>query len=161
MNNQQNRLSDNTKIYLAILNITSWVGISCNAEHLYGHLILCEESDVNIDNIEDYNVKYVGENIEIRRPLTFELATLLDQKDGYGRNLRRYRLVESDPEFAKENPEYITTNRFDTFDQIVNAGIEKWRELNIDCPFISLYNGEKYYANSYNPSATIILRYGE
>lgn len=152
---------DNPKIYLAILNITSWVGISCGAEHLYGNLILCEKSDVNIDNVEEYNVKYLGENIEIRRSLTFEIATLLDKKDGHGCNMRRYRLGESDPEFASENPDYITTNRFDTFDQIVNAGVEKWRELNIDCPFISLYNGEKYYANSYNPSSTVILKYGE
>jgi arginine decarboxylase len=38
-----------------------------------------------------------------------------------------------------------------------NAGIEKWKELDIDCPFISLYEGEKYAANSYEPSNTVTL----
>ena len=60
-------------------------------------------------------------------------------------------------ELIKEFPDLGTTNRFDTFEEVVNAGIEKWKELNLDCPFISLFEGEKYTANSYEPSTTVIL----
>lgn len=71
----------NNRIYLAILNITSWAGQCSDAEHLYAHLILSENEKVNIDNVEEYNVKYLGERIEMRRPLTLELAKHLDKKD--------------------------------------------------------------------------------
>ncbi len=140
------------QIYLAVLNITSWAGQCGDAEHVYGNLILSTQESVNIDNIEDWNVKYLGKNIEIKRPLTLELAMQLDKKDGHNSNQRALR-------YAKENPEYGLTNRFDTFEQVVNAGVEKWKELNIDCPFISLYEGKKYEANSYEPSDTLILHY--
>jgi len=148
------------RIYLAILNITSWVGQCGDAEHVYAHLILSEKENVNIDNVEEFNVNYLGEKIELRRPLTLELAKQLDKKDGHNSNQRAYRICNEDPEFAKENPDYGKTNRFDTFEQAVNAGIEKWKELNINCPFISLYEGEKYKANSYEPSTTVVLQYG-
>ena len=148
------------RIYLAILNITSWVGQCGDAEHVYAHLILSENEKVNIDNVEEFNVKYLGERIELRRPLTLELAKQLDKKDGHNSNQRAFRICNEDPEFAKENPDYAKTNRFDTFEQAVNAGIEKWKELDINCPFISLYEGEKYKANSYEPSTTVVLQYG-
>lgn len=148
------------RIYLSILNITSWVGTCTDAEHVYAHLILSEHKEVNIDNVEDWNVKYLGERIELRRPLTLELAKQLDKKDGHRTNQRHFITCNEDPEFAKENPDYGTTNRFDTFEQAVNAGIEKWKELNIDCPFISLFEGRKYTANNYEPSSTVVLQYG-
>jgi hypothetical protein len=148
------------RIYLAILNITSWVGQCGDAEHVYAHLILSVNENVNIDNIEEYNVNHLGEEIELRRPLTLEIAKQLDKKDGHNSNQRAFRLYNEDPDFAKENPDYGKTNRFDSFEEAVNAGIEKWKELNIDCPFISLYEGEKYKANNYEPSTTVILQYG-
>ena len=149
------------KIYLAILNITSYAGQCADAEHVYGHLILSTNPEVNTDNIEDSNVRYLGKSIEIRRPLTLELAKALDEKDGHRIHQRRFRLLTEDPEWIKEFPDSGTTDRFDTFDEAVNAGIEKWKELDIDCPFISLYEGSKYKANSYEPSTTVILQYGE
>lgn len=129
------------KIYLVILNITSYTGI--DAEHVYGNLILSDKKNVNIDNIEEYNVRYLGKNIEVKRPMTRELARQLDKKDGYGLNQRRLINFENNP----DNPDYTDcglTNRFDTIDQVVNAGIKKYKELNIECPFISLYEGNKY-----------------
>ena len=147
------------RIYLAILNITSWAGQCGDAEHVYAHLILSEKETVTISNVEEYNVNYLGEKIELRRPLTLELAKQLDKKDGHNSNQRAFRICNEDHEFAKENPDYGKTNRFDTFEQAVNVGIEKWKELNIDCPFISLYEGGKYKANSYEPSTTIVIQY--
>lgn len=147
-------------IYLAILNITSWVGVCGDAEHLYGHLILCERN-INIDDIVEWNVSHLGEKIEIRRPLTLELAKKLDKKDKFNSNQRAFRIFNEDPEFAIENPEYGTTIRFDTFDEVVRAGVEKWKELDINCPFISLYEGDKYHKNDYCEAETIILQYGD
>lgn len=148
-------------IKLAILNITSWVGQCANAEHVYAHLILSENDQVTIDNVEEYNVKYLGDRIELTQPLTLELAKKLDKKDGYNSNQRSFRMYNENPEFAKKHPEYGRTNRFDTFEQAVNAGIDKWKELDIKCPFISLYEGEKYKANSYEQSSTVILNYDQ
>jgi hypothetical protein len=145
------------KTYLAILNITSWVGTSSDAEHVYGHLILSSKKEVTVDNVEDWNVNYLGEKIEIRRPLTLKLAKSLDKKDGRNTNQRHFRMIQDDPKLINEFPDLGTTNRFDTFEEVVNAGIEKWKELGLDCPFISLYEGEKYTANSYEPSTTVIL----
>jgi len=146
-------------IYLAILNITSWAGQCSDATHLYGKLILCEMKGVTIDNVHEWNVSHLGKSIEIQRPLTLELAKSLDKKSGGHSYQRAYRIVTDNPEMIKDMEYYGYTNKFDTFDQIVNAGIEKWKELNINCPFISLYEGEKYEANDYEPSTTVILQY--
>lgn len=145
------------KIYLAILNITSWVGQCGDAEHVYGHLILSNIAEVTVDNVEEWNVKYLGENIEITRPLTLEIAKALDKKDGDKTYQGYFRMIQDKDKFIEEYPEITVTNRFDTFEEVVNAGIEKWKELNIECPFISLYEGKKYTANSYEPTSTVIL----
>jgi len=67
-------------VYLAILNITSWTGQCADATHVYGKLILCEQAGVTVDNIQEYNVKYLGNGIKIQRPLTEKLAKELDKK---------------------------------------------------------------------------------
>ncbi len=136
-------------IHLAILNITSWVGCDSSAEHLYGMLILSERPDVTVENVHEWSVRYLGQEIKLQRKLTPELAQKLDKKDGHNSNMRALR-------YAAENPEMGYTERFDTFDEVVDAGIEKWKELGLNCPFISLYEGSRYEANSYNSSATVI-----
>jgi hypothetical protein len=141
-------------IYLAILNITSDIGVCPDAEHLYGKLILSENENINIHNVEDWNISFLGKKIEIQQPLTLKIAKKLDKKDGGNIHQRKYR-------YAKDNPEYGFTQRFDTFEEIVATGIAKWKELNLNCPFISLYEGKKYMANSYEPSTTVILQYGD
>lgn len=146
------------RVHLAVLNITSWSGQCADAIHVYGNLILSTQDKVTIDNVEDWNVKYLGENIEITQPMTLDLAIKLDQIDGGKSYQRAYHMkeqVKDDQDFD----EYLNTIRFETFEQVVNAGIKKWKELNIDCPFISLYDGTKYKANSYEPSNTVILQY--
>lgn len=152
----ENNKSQNIK--LAILNITSWSGMCPGATHLYGHLILCDK-DVSIENISDWNVKYLGESIEIRRVITKEIAEKLDAKDGHNTYSRIFRQMTEDPELLRVSPEYGTVNRFDTFQEVVDAGIAKWEELKLECPFISLYEGRTYYANSYSPDETVILQY--
>ncbi len=121
------------KIHLAIINITSWVGMCSDAEHVYGTFILSSRDDVNVNNIEEHNVKYLGENIELFRSLTLKGAQELDKKDG-GFNIyeRHYR---------KGNAQ---TNRFNTIKEVVDSGIAKYYKLGLKCPLISLYEGEKY-----------------
>lgn len=150
--------TENKKIYLAILNITSWAGQCSGATHLYGHLVLCDK-DISIENITDWNVKYMGENIEIRQVITKEIAEKLDAKDGHDTYSRIFRYMTEDPELLNTSPEYGTVNRFDTFQEVVDAGIAKWKELKLECPFIILYEGRRYYANSYGPDETVILQY--
>lgn len=152
---------DYSNINLAILNITSWCGQCADATHVYGHLILCSYDEITINTVEEWGVTSMGEAIELKRPLTLELAKVLDKKSGGHSNQRALRLVTEEPEFLIENPDYAQTNRFDTFDEVVKAGIEKWKELDLNCPFISLYEGDKYVANNYEPSTTVILQYGE
>ena len=72
------------RIFLVILNITSWAGQCGDAEHVYGHLILSEKENVDINNVEEWNVNHLGTKIEIFRPLTLEFAKKLDKKEGGG-----------------------------------------------------------------------------
>lgn len=113
------------KIYLAILNITSWAGQCADAEHVYGNLILSKTEKVNIDNVEEYNVKYLGENIEIRQPLTLEIAIKLDQKDS-GNSHQSIFYMKNELENNEDFYNVLNTNRFETFDEVVNAGIKKY-----------------------------------
>lgn len=136
--------------HLAILNITSWAGYDTSAEHLYGTLILSERPDVTIENVHEWSVRYLGQEIKIQRKLTEELARRLDKKDGHNSNTRALR-------YAAENPEMGYTERFDNFDQVVDAGIEKWKELGLNCPFISLYEGSRYEANHHNKYSTVVV----
>ena len=148
-------------ITLAILNITSWSGQCADATHVYGSLILCERAGVSIDNVEDHNVKYLGDKIEIQRELTEKLAEGLDKKSGGNSYRRAFRMVNEDPSIVENMEFFGYTEKFDTFDEVVSAGVQKWKELDIKCQFISLFEGEKYVANRYEPSITVILNYGE
>ena len=132
------------KIYLAVLNITSWVGQCGDAVHVYGNLILSTKKDITVDNVDEWNVKYIGEDIELSREISFEEAQTIDIKEqNHGINQRHWRHGDK------------RINKFDTFEQVVNSGIEKWKELNLDCPFISLFEGEKYVTK--NEGSTVIL----
>lgn len=150
-----------------------WMNLKCSLYNIIwrfythhcpkcGTLILSEKENVTVDNVEDNNVKYLGKNIELKRPLTLDLVKQLDLKDGGNSNQRAYRWANDGEhaDFIKEYPDTGLTERFDTFEQIVDFAVAKWKELNIDCPFISLYKGDKYYKNKYNASETVILQYG-
>lgn len=144
-------MQEEKKIYLAILNITSWAGQCSDADHVYGTLILSEREAVTVDNVEEWNIKYLGENIEVKQTLTPELAKRLDERDGGNSNRR---LITE----YQDNPTLATTSRFYTFQQVVNAGIETWKTMKLDCPFISLYEGRKYIANEFESSNTVIIK---
>lgn len=131
------------KITLAILNITSWAGLCADATHVYGKLILCDKESINLDNVTEWNVNHLGDDIELRQPMTLQMAIKLDAKDGgktYQRAVRLRATFENDPDFE----ELYNTNRFDTFEEVENFAIAKWKELKLDCPFISLYESNKY-----------------
>jgi len=96
---------DNIK--LAILNITSWCGQCADAEHVYGHLILCNSDKITIETVEEWGVSSMGESIELRRPLTLELAKVLDKKCGGHSNQRAFRLVTEEPEFIIETDDEL------------------------------------------------------
>lgn len=134
------------KVHLAIINIISWAGQCADAEHVYGHLILSTNKEVTVDNVEEYNVKYLGNKIELKREISLAEAIALDAKDQTG------GAYEYDWNMGNKD-----TVRFKTFSQVVEAGVKAWRALGIDCPLISLYEGEKYYANEYEPSDTVII----
>lgn len=118
-------------IHLAIINISSWVGYDPEAEHIYGNLILSEHENVTIDNVDENAVKYLGEKIELEQPLTKEIAKALDEKNEedvyHHQYLRRY-----------------STNRFETDERIIEIAKQKYEELQLDCPMINLFEGEKY-----------------
>ena len=125
--------TEQKKVYLAVLDITSFSGISADAEHVYGYLILSTRPEVTIANIEEHIVSSLGKVIKLEYEMSIEDAIALDKKDSSGGIYRRqWELGER------------TTGRFNTFEQAVAAGIAKWKELGLDCPFISLYEGEKY-----------------
>lgn len=149
------------KVKLAILNITSYTGQCSGATHVYGKLILCTQKDVTLENISQYNIKYLAKNnsFEIRRPLTKKLAKELDKKGGGNTYQRHFRIIEENPDMLEEMSYFGYTEKFDTIPQVVDAGIAKWKKLDINCPFISLYEGEIYKPNKYEASETVILHY--
>jgi len=131
-------------VNLVILNITSWTGVSPDAHHVYGRLILCENPSVTVDNVEGFNIKFLGKNIELHQPLTMEAAIKLDKKDG-GKNYQdEVELMEEYPGRFDHMECWGKTNRFDTFEEVENFAITEWRKLNLGCPFISLYEDSKY-----------------
>lgn len=134
-------MKNKEKIYLAILNITSYEGQCADAEHVYGNLILSKRPEVTLENLTEWNIKYLGENIEITQPLTLEIAKKLDKKEGGSLYRRMFLHVQENPEDFEQDGK---TNRFNTFEEVERFGILKWKELNLDCPFISLYEGERY-----------------
>ena len=139
---QEEEKEEKAKVTLVILNITSWAGQCSDATHVYGNLILCDKPEVTIDNVDEWNVKHVGENIELRQLLTLEFAKKLDAKDGGETYQRHYRYANRE---GNDYPdEYRTTDKLDNLLEVENFAIAKWRELNLGCPFISLYEGEKY-----------------
>lgn len=127
---------------LAILNITSWSGLCADAEHVYGTLVICTDPEVTIDNVEEYSVSCCRLKHELYKEITFAQAKLLDEKDG-GVHFRRAWKAGNK-----------RTTRFNEFAEVECVAIEKWKELSLDCPFISLYHGEKY-------DGTIILMPGD
>jgi hypothetical protein len=128
----------NYKPCLCVLNISSWVGYSPDAEHVYGKLKFIQQNTdddyglITIDNIEEW--RPAGEEIQLRKKLTIEQAKIFDQKDGSGYSWRR----------AVELDKRATTDRFDSFDEINKVGVKKYKSLKLDCPFISLFEWEKF-----------------
>jgi len=128
-------------ITLAVLNITSYAGQCSDATHVYGKLILCNKPDITIDNVTEWNVKFIGKNVEIRQPLTLAIAKKLDSKDKGKTYQRHFKYISEDNNYPEE---YKTVNKFDTFEEIELFAINKWKELKLNCTFISLYEGEIY-----------------
>jgi hypothetical protein len=121
---------------LCVLNITSWAGYSIGATHFYGKLVLvkqCTDPDyglITLDTIEDWSPS--GEEIELKKVLTIKDAKLLDEKEGghgWEGSVRRGRML---------------SNKFNSIEEVIKFGIKKYKQLKLNCDFISLYEGEKF-----------------
>lgn len=102
------------------------------ASHVYGTLSLSDKKTITIKNITDYNVKYIGERLNLEQPLTVKEALKLDKVDGGDYYMRLQRQGD------------IMSERFRNIDEIVVSAKKKYKELKLDCPMIILYNGEKF-----------------
>ena len=120
-------------IHLIVLNIICWYGISAGATHYYARIIFVSRADVTLDNIREFDIATFGEWIELKRVRTRKECEKLDFCDG-GDSHRR--------EFDSGKP--VETARFDSIDQITQAGILYWRGLEYNVPFISLKAGKKF-----------------
>ncbi len=132
------------QITLCILNITSFTGQCSDASHVYGKLILCNKPEINIDNIEEWNINHIGTKIELHQPLTLKIAKKLDKKDGGHHYEREVRLMIEYPKIGDGLDYWGKTDRFDLFEEVEDFAINEWKKLNLACSFISLYEGEKY-----------------
>jgi hypothetical protein len=122
---------------LCVLNITSWMGYSPDAEHVYGHLTLVEQPDdpdygpINIDTIEDWRPG--GEVIELKKRITLDEAKLLDKKSNGHSYERNFMLGGRTP-----------INKFNSIEEVTKYAIRKYKNLKLNCDFISLYEWEKF-----------------
>ncbi|MFN3555647.1 MAG: hypothetical protein ACK4VN_06770 [Bacteroidales bacterium] len=120
-------------IRMVILNITQWDINYSVPWHYYGKLILCTDPQVTFHNIKQFDVTKLGENIPVFRELSRKEAVKMDfMKGGYN--------------YAEMwDHEEKTTFRFREKEDLVEAGIKMFRELNLDVPFISVLEGKKYH----------------
>ncbi len=122
---------------LCVLNITSWQGISPDAEHVYGHLILVQQNTdpdyglISVDNIDDWRPG--GEKIQLKKTLTLEEARLLDQK--HGGHTYEYSILRGTK---------TKTGSFNSITELTKFAIKKYKRMKLDCDFISLYQWEKF-----------------
>ena len=105
------------EVQLVVLNITSWEGISLNAEHSYGNIILVNWTGIDFDNIEEFGINTFGEEVKLERVLSRKDCVKLDKKDGGTSLQKMFDLRET-----------VMTNRFDTIDQITEEGIRYWKD---------------------------------
>ena len=120
---------DDRPIVLVALNITSYCGISLDAEHYYGHLILIRSPRITTKNINNYGSS--GEPIKLERPITREMALHLNKKDGEIGICTTHRPGE-------------ISDRFNTTEELTDFAIKEYKKLNLDVPFISLYRDRKF-----------------
>ncbi len=119
-------------LQLVVLNITSWIGISSGAEHVYGNIILVDQKGKTLDNIEGFSVSTFGRTVKLEKILTEKECAEFDRKDRGVSYTRRFKLGE------------VKSARFNTIEEITKAGVEYYKNLELDVPFISLRKGDKF-----------------
>ena len=126
---------------LCVLNISSWQGISPDAEHVYGHLTLVKQNTdpdyglITIDNIEEWRPD--GEVIELQKPLTLADAKLLDEKSG-GKTYQHSVMLSAN--YNKKT----YSGRFNSVDEVTKFAIKTYKRMKLNCDFISLYQWERF-----------------
>lgn len=137
-------------IRMVILNITQWDINYSVPWYYYGKLILCTDPQVTFHNIKQFDVAKLGENIPVFRELSRKEAVKMDfMKGGYN--------------YAEMwDHEEKTTFRFREKEDLVEAGIKMFRELNLDVPFISVREGKKYHGTRTlnEDDVNYLVRYG-
>ena len=119
------------EINMVILNIRQWSIDYSWPWAYYGHLILCTNPEATFHNIKNFDVSKLGEKIEVCRELTREEARKIDKRE-YSSNYTRCW------DAGERN-----TIRFEDRDELTKAGMEAFKELGLDVPFISLMEGKK------------------
>jgi hypothetical protein len=119
-------------VTLAIINISSFRYRCVDAIHFYAHLILCDDKSVTKENITKYNMKHLGEKIELFHDLTLEEAIQLDKKDNW---------LDGGPYEEEWEKGKKSSNRFTSFKQCIDSGLELIESLNLACPNITLFEG--------------------
>jgi len=119
---------EDKKLMIAIINISTYKGITANAEHYYGTLTLMtpDEGDPiklsQIGGLRDFS----GKKYDISRTLDDAERQYLSEKDG---------MV-----YFEEDK----TLRFNSIDDVYKAGIELYHRLNLDCQLITLFNRKRF-----------------
>ena len=120
-----------TKPYLAVLNITTYQGQCADADHYYGKLILSQVL-IDPDDIEQWNMNHLGQALTLEKEITLREAQYLDEKDGG--HTYTYGWLHADRK---------TSERFDSIEEVQAAAKLKYEELQLSCPYIELYEGKK------------------
>ena len=129
-------------IHLAILNITTFKGITYDADHFYGKLILSKTFHP-ITELPNLDLNSLGSSIEIDRLITLKEAKELDKKDN---------------SFFYQNAWQLNndrrSSRFNSIEDVLFAGIQEWMKIlkhSEDVnenpggfPFTNLYEGKIY-----------------
>lgn len=122
-------------IKLAIINITTFVGMSFDADHYYGHIIFSELS-IEPGKASEWSMNSLGKSQELSYELTLKDAKALDKKDHH-----------DSYQYSWHHGDKMCT-RFNTPEDVIEAGIKIWREkmkeVGYEFPLINLYEGEKY-----------------
>ena len=113
---------------IVVLYITSWRGISFNAEHYYGKLIKVESEKINIENVHDWSLRGF-DDVELKKKLTQKEAEELNEKDSY---------------LGSRYEEGYESNRFNSIKEVTEAGIKAFKEMELKCDFVSLLEGDRF-----------------
>jgi len=118
----------NLQINLVVINISTWSGYDATAKHYYGSITYITDPAITTVNVANRATKYGGRTFDIRRKITEAEAREIDKSDGGHTYVKQWQIGNR------------MTTRFDTIQDVINAGQARCQELNMKCPIINLYD---------------------